>query len=270
MLRNSILVGLTILAGGVAPKAWAADNDPPINTTVAEKSDFSGRVGVMGMTVPKAQGSDEYKITPAPMVDITWKDLIFLNRDGLGAYAVSTDNFHFGAAVNYASGQDSSDVGLGSDIGKLDGGASGALVARYNQGPFYIGAKVSHQFTGTDTGYLGTVSAGGMIPIGDQFLAMGSIGVEYADSKYMESYFGVSGAQSSATGIAAYSPNAGFKSVDLSIGLGYRLSDNWMVMGTGGYSRLLGDAASRPVTKDENQFMAGIGIAYSFGTQGPQ
>jgi outer membrane scaffolding protein for murein synthesis (MipA/OmpV family) len=33
----------------------------------------------------------------------------------------------------------------------------------------------------------------------------------------------------------------------------------------GSYTRLVGDAADSPYTKDENQFTAGAGLVYQFG-----
>ena len=228
-------------------------------------SDFSGMSGGMLVYKPKYEGSNVYDVGPGPLVDLTWRDLIFLNESGLGAYVVSNENFHVGFAAGYRFEQKASDVGLGSDIGQVNGGLNGSMTARFNQGPFSIGAVLNHQFTGTDSGYLVNLSAEGMLPLGEKLFARGTLQADWADQTYMNKYFGVSGSQSAASGTTAFNASSGFKSVGVVAAIGYRISDRWVVMGTGGYTRLIGDAAASPVSKNDNQFIVGLGITHYFG-----
>jgi MipA family protein len=255
------------LIGFAATAAKAADGSVADEASVWFDGNLVGQAGVMGFYVPKYVGSDDYKVTPLPMVDLTWHDRLFLSsREGLGAYALSTDHFQLGGALNYSLGRDSDDVGLGTGIGDIDGGLTGAMVARWSQGPFFVGSTLSHQLTGEDTGFLLNVSAGGSVPVSDKFVIIGSVSVEAADSRYMDKYFGLSAADAATAGLSSYDANAGIKSVGLMAGLGYNIFDHWTLMTMAGYTRLLGDAADSPLVATANQYSLGLGLTYRFGS----
>jgi MipA family protein len=228
-------------------------------------SSLQGQVGAMGMFAPSYEGSDEHKFAPFPMIDLTWNERVFLTtRDGLGAYAISTENFKLGGAVNYSFGRDEEDVDL-NGIGGVDGGIAAAAVAKFNYGPFFLGSNLSHQMTGDDTGFLLTLSGGSALPVTEDLMLMATASLQAADDAYMESYFGVSNAEALAGGVNAYEAEAGLKSVGLSVGATYNVTGNWNILALGSYTRLVGDAADSPYTKDENQFMVGAGLVYQFG-----
>jgi MipA family protein len=226
---------------------------------------LEGQVGALGMYAPSYEGSDQHKFAPFPMIDLTWNERVFLtSRDGVGAYAISTENFKLGGALNYSFGRDEDDVDL-NGIGGVDDGAVLAMVAKFNYGPFFMGSNLSHQMTGDDTGFLLTVSAGSAIPVTDDLMFMATASLQAADNAYMDSYFGVSNAEALIGGVNAYEPGAGLKSVGLSVGANYNVTGNWNVVALGSYTRLIGDAADSPYTKEENQFTAGAGVVYRFG-----
>jgi MipA family protein len=253
---------VAFLIGFAATAAKAAANE----ASVWFDGNLFGQAGIMGFYVPKYEGSDDYKLTPLPMVDLTWHDRFFLStREGLGAYALSTDHFHLGGALNYSLGRDSEDVGLGNGIGDIDGGLTGAMVARWSQGPFFVGSTLSHQLTGEDTGFLLNVSAGGAVPVSDKFVIIGSASVEAADRRYMDRYFGLSATDAATAGLSSYNANAGIKSVGLMAGLGHNIFDHWTFMTMAGYTRLLGDAADSPLVATANQYSLGLGLTYRFG-----
>ena len=83
----------------------------------------------------------------------------------------------------------------------------------------------------------------------------------------MQSYFGVSGAQAARSRNRAFQAESGFADVGLEANLNYAITEHWMMFGTLGYSRLLGDAADSPLVDGEgsaNQFRAFTGVAYRF------
>ncbi len=91
-----------------------------------------------------------------------------------------------------------------------------------------------------------------------------SIGTAYASDDYMTSFFGVTAAQSAASGLARYTPDAGFKDVSAGLTAAIDLSDRWTLLLTGRYTHLIGDAADSPVVESESQFFGGLGLAYKF------
>jgi outer membrane scaffolding protein for murein synthesis (MipA/OmpV family) len=255
------LTYIALTAGTSLAQEPAADAE-----TAFPGGEMTGQIGALGFYAPDYEGSDHYEFSPVPMVDLTWRERIFLStREGLGAYAVSTEQFRVGAAVNYGFGRDDDDVGLGDGIGDVDGGVTGALIAKWMHGPFFVSSSLLHQLTGDDTGFLMTISAGGIIPVSERFLIIGSASIQAADDTYMDAYFGLSGADAAASGLTAFDADAGFKSAGVTVGLGYDVFESWTVMTMAGYTRLLGDAADSPIIDTADQFTVGAGLTYRFG-----
>ena len=83
----------------------------------------------------------------------------------------------------------------------------------------------------------------------------------------MESFFGVSSKQSANSGLKRYDADAGIKDIKLGLSTGYKITNRWRVGGMVEYKRMVGDAADSPIVEDKNQFVAGIGISYHFGSK---
>ncbi|MEM6667002.1 MAG: MipA/OmpV family protein, partial [Pseudomonadota bacterium] len=89
----------------------------------------------------------------------------------------------------------------------------------------------------------------------------------FADDEYMDTYFGVSNAEAARSRFTAFDAGAGIKSAGVIADTRYQWNDNWAVTAEASWHRLVGDAADSPVVDlagEENQFTAGIGVAYRF------
>ena len=83
----------------------------------------------------------------------------------------------------------------------------------------------------------------------------------------MKSYFGITSAQSSSSGLREFKAGSGIKNVSGGANFIYPLDRHWSVISFIDYSRLLNDAASSPLVKDlgsKNQFLLGLGVGYKF------
>jgi MipA family protein len=91
--------------------------------------------------------------------------------------------------------------------------------------------------------------------------------VHFASDDYLDTYLGVTPAQSAASGLPVFNPDGGVKGVGAAAEGKYRLNRRWAVVGKAGYQRLIGDAADSPITDlgSKNQFTANIGLTYRFG-----
>lgn len=78
-------------------------------------------------------------------------------------------------------------------------------------------------------------------------------------SRYMNTYFGVSGSESNSSGLDDYDASAGFYGVGVELNARYEFAPDWGVEGKVGYERLIGDAADSPITD--------MGSANQFGFQ---
>lgn len=97
-----------------------------------------------------------------------------------------------------------------------------------------------------------------------------SAGTAWADSNYMDTYFGVNAKNVGTSGLPAYKADSGFKNARLSLLGTYHINNEWIVAGNLAYSRLLNDAEDSPLVEgnqgvgDKNQFLAALALVYKF------
>jgi len=89
-------------------------------------------------------------------------------------------------------------------------------------------------------------------------------GLELADRRYQQAFFGVDAAQATATGRPRFEPHAGPKSAELEGGLDLALGGHWGVGVSVQYERLLGDAARSPVVERKDQLGGELHAGYRF------
>lgn len=248
---------LAVLAVLVATPAAAQDR--------SGESDWTITLGASAAVVPEYEGSDEYRVVPWPLVDVVWRDRLFFGtRRGLGGYLWNDGGLKLGASVGYASGRDEIDGDRLRGLGDIDGGAAVSVFAEYEILNFTLGSRFTHQVTGDDTGYVVDLGVGYAFRFPQGVTVTPSISAEYASGEYMDTFFGVSPAQSARSGLATFDADAGFKSAGPELAVVYPFTQNVSVQGTAAYKRLLGDAADSPVIETEDQFSLGLGVAYRF------
>ena len=95
-------------------------------------------------------------------------------------------------------------------------------------------------------------------------LLIAAVTVDWADDDYIGGFFGVDAVQSTRSGLPQYVVGAGFKSVNLELGVLHFVNKSWTVQGLAGYSKLIGDAKDSPIVKDDDYAYFGGFVAYNF------
>ena len=88
----------------------------------------------------------------------------------------------------------------------------------------------------------------------------------FGDSDYAQTYFGVTAAEAAAPGstFAAFNAGGGLLSAGAELGAEYRINDNWGIDAAITYEQLRNDAAASPITVQDNNLSARIGITRRF------
>ncbi len=218
---------------------------------------------------PEYIGSDDLEVTWLPVVDIRWRDTVFLktsggmtSRLGLGFNVLNQQGFKIGPMVEYYMGQDTSD-GI-SGIDDVDGGAELGLFAEYNFKPWKVEAQARYGVAGGNNGFLMTGGLSWNTKVGrDLSLSLGA-NASFGDGNYMDSYFGVSAGEAALSGLALYDPGWGMRDVGLSLKMVYPFYKNFRLIGMGRFNYLLDEAAGSPLVEQDAQFSFGLAIAYQF------
>lgn len=232
----------------------------------AEESDFDVVLGLGGGVVPRYEGSDRVRVWPLPVIDVTWRDRLFLStRNGLGFYAINRESFQLGAGVGYQIGREESDDRRNLDgLGDIDDAAQGKVFARYRWGSgIALSAEVSRIFGGSD-GTQADLKLEYPFAVTERLTVTPNLYASWADDDYMEAYFGVSSEQAENSGLPVYAAEAGFKNVGGGFDIRYMPGRHWMFGLHLGAGYLLDDVADSPVVQEKVQPFGFVSIAYRF------
>lgn len=231
---------------------------------------FGIEVGAVGAVMPAFEGSKSYVVRGMPFAYPTFSgpdgDSKFQIRglDDLRYRLVSLSGFEIGPLAGWRFGRQQDDAAHLAGLGDVDGGFVVGAYAAYRLGSLMPYVTYHHQVTGDDTGGILRFGVETRHRLNHWLTLTANGGATYASSQYMDSFFGVTAAQSAASGLAAFGADAGIKDAFLSLTADVRIDDQWGLKVFGRYSRLVGDAASSPITETENQFLAGAAVTYRF------
>lgn len=231
----------------------------------------------------KYEGSDEMEAMFLPVAAVTWRDTLYLStEDGLGAVVYDDNDLTVNVAFNYDWGREESDSSDLRGLGDVDGAVTANLSLEYDIGPVTPFLELTRHLGGTNgmeasfgvetmipvSAFMGSESGSGGLGSDDggdngpAFLA--GISSTWSDDKYMKNYFGVNATQSARSGLRQYTAKSGLKSVTAELGFLYPVNENWEVMTMIEYSRLIGDAADSPISKDDGVVFGGLTVSYKF------
>jgi outer membrane scaffolding protein for murein synthesis (MipA/OmpV family) len=260
-MRHAItLLSLCAFSG----KSFAAD------APAAPDSGDSFTAGLGLAYVPEYAGSDKSRVLPLPILERTYSNGVFLSTQrGIG-YQAKLGDFTLSAALGYDGGRDDHKKSYfsGSDalkgMGDIDGSAQAVLSAGYQLGA--VGLSLTTKQNIGHREYGATYTLGINAPLytdaSDQ-IGFGASAV-YGDDKHSQTYFGVTAAQSAASGYKAYSAKGGFENVAAGVHWNHVLDSNWSVRSAVGVTRLTGDAADSPLTKRKTTPMLMTALIYRF------
>lgn len=222
------------------------------------------RAGFITLSAPRYQGSDAQKMSVVPGIFLQASNGLFADPfNGVGYVFEPAGNLIYGVRANIDTGRSLEDALPGFE--KIKAGLNPGLFANYT---------VNEQLTLKSAlrGGLGTAGDAGLLNLGATYKLYNAnyvsvnlnASVKFGSSGYMQSYFGVTPAQSAASGLAAYQPSAGLAMGQVSLTGGFPISREIYIISSLTMQRLMGDAASSPITKKKTQPSAFVGAIYSF------
>lgn len=232
------------------------------------------RVGLGPVVGTTYEGGNDYKVRAAPLISLRYRDIVQVDNNQLRVNLLGQDgamwesrNFRAGPMVKVDFGRSAKNspdlTGLGNVSTSLE---LGAFVS-YTTGPLRYRIRTSQDIASGHKGLLTDLDVSLAVYRSKILTVGGRLGTTYAGRKYMQSYFGVTAAQATASGLPAYTPGSGFKNVSVSMGGEYRVTPSWTLVMNGGYERLVGKVADSPLVSlrgSANQFSFGTYAAYAF------
>ena len=246
-------------------------------------------VGIGAGLVPSYSGSDDYRVFPLPLI-VGRVGGVGISPNGPGfdlnllseppARGPASTSFSFGPSFRLRNDRNNA---IRDDVVELAGeldtavelGASGGVSFPDVFGPrdrVSLSAKVAWDVAGAHDGMIFQPGVSYFTPLGRGASVQLSASASFVDDDYASYYYSVSPAQSAASGLPLFDADGGLESLGLTaittLDLdGNALNGGLSLYGIAGYSRLVGDAADTPYTSvrgSPNQFLGGLGLAYTF------
>jgi MipA family protein len=277
------------VSAAICAPAFAQEAEAPA-TDIPNRSVFAGdwvTVGIGAGYGPSYDGSDEYNLFPAPLVQGSVSGIDFGAR-GPGLYADliadgdSDRNVKFiaGPLVRFRMDRNSNIKDravrlLGKEDVAIEVGATAGVAFSKILHPFdtlTVSTDVQWDVAGAHKGRLISPSISYFTPLSTAIFTGISLSATHVDGNYANTYFSIDSAGNAASGLPVFDADGGWKNYGASLIGGVDLSGDardggWAVYGFINYSRLTNDAARSPVTAlrgDADQwFMAG-GVSYTF------
>jgi MipA family protein len=120
--------------------------------------------------------------------------------------------------------------------------------------------------TRSDQGFTAQFGAGIGFPVWGPISGSFEVGTTYADSKHMQTYYGVTAAQSARSGNAVFRPKAGFSTSSVTLGLNWEIDKQWLASASVGREQLMGEAKKTPLllNKNKNDTTTSVSVSYRF------
>ncbi|HEY3654333.1 MAG TPA: MipA/OmpV family protein [Steroidobacteraceae bacterium] len=232
-------------------------------------ADWDVVLGAGGEYKPLYDGAELTRKQAGPVISIRYKDIAFASvGEGLGINLIHGRHYRGGIALGYDLGRlVSNDVGhlhgLG-DIGRAPVLKAFASYALSKSFPLVVRGDIREILGGAD-GMLADLDVYLPLPGSSRRVVMlAGPSFTYADHRYMQKVFGVTAAQSIASGYPVYDAHAGSDAVGFGFSATGFITDHWLINMDAAVNRLLGSTLESPITQKSTQHALGLSVAYSW------
>lgn len=237
-----------------------------------------GFVGLGVAFAPDYEGSDDDEAMVAPFGHYTWSSGRYVDLGGTSGSEragrvkfnalTNKEGWELGPLLQFRLKRDNDvDNKQVSRMKDVDSATEAGAFVGYTAGPWSGSFSYATDVSSEHSGSLGYLNGAYEIPMDDAFTLTINAHLTYADSDYMDTYFGVDSRDSANSGLSRYSAGSGFKDFGFGVTGLYKFNKSWGVMGNLGYTRMLGDAEDSPLVDkvgDENQITGVLAATYFF------
>ncbi|MBI3285847.1 MAG: MipA/OmpV family protein [Burkholderiales bacterium] len=270
-MKRHVLAFLTLSSAFLALPAFAADDGMLASPMASQRSNEQAEQAVgVGLGVGNRYFGSKSVWRAGLLGEANFSNGVFLSTvDGIGYRFLNNYNgFSMAASIGGSDSRNESD-GDSNGRNRLQGmgdvklRAAANLFVNYDAGLFHVNAGL-HQTLGERRGTSVDLTGRYDVLASKTDLVQVSAGLMYANKTEMQTFFGVTPAQSAASGNALYTPGAALAGSGAGLMWRHAINQNWVTTLDAGVTRLGASAADSPLV--EHRTTAGVGgsIAYRF------
>jgi outer membrane protein len=245
-----VLLALCAASAAAAGEALPGPNDDAIVT-----------LGGGARVSPEWDGSKSYMLSPMPIVGLK------LLRSPFTGAPSSDTGFGIRPAFRWVSERSFDARDRLHGIDRVGAAAEIGVVVDYTDTWFRASVEVRQGFGGHH-GEIAVLGLDGIVHPTDRLSLSAGPRVSFASAEYMNTYYGVTAAESAATGLATHRPGGGYLGAGLAGTASYEIDPRWIVKADAAWTRLGDRAADSPIVRADgarDQFTVGLGVAWRFG-----
>lgn len=262
-----------VVAASVTTVPAAAQQPSDSDSPAGGDSKWGGYGSVGIGLAPEYEGSNSYMLVPYFEGRLNYGNYYArFEGDNLRFNILNDPHFHFGPLIGFRRGRGNVNSPVRAmhhldDTETVGGFIEWEYVGKDPRYGATINLSGADAVYGEKTGgwkFVGRVTARRPLDFIDRgFIVSASMDLTWISHPYMRTYFGVSPSDAAASGLPVFTPSGGgFSRYGVALSADQFLSRHFSVGVRAWYGRLLGDAASSPVTRDPNQFFTGIVAGY--------
>lgn len=273
-MKTSLLTLLSVLGISVLGLSSAAS----AQTTDANSdndSDGVAYVGALGLLSSEYLGSadEDFQLLPYLGIDnykgfdlfgpsLSYRAIETGTGQGLGKWSLLA-----GPNITYEGGRNSDDSPTLSGLDDIDGSFVAGGYVRGTIGPVGIRLSGGQDIAGGHDGISANASVGTLLPLGNLRIQP-SASVSWGSAKHNQSFFGITDAQSNATGLDINNVNSGVYGYSANVVSWYEIFDDYVVTVIGSHRWFSGKSNDSPILlaedgADKGLFLS-LGIARRF------
>lgn len=220
-------------------------------------------LGIGAGYVPRYEGSNEHWVRALPI--LAYRNGRFAAGVGGLTYNLSSHSaLEFGPLLSYGRGRREDDANHLRGLGNIDGSVDAGIFVRWRLSAWSVYANVKHGVGSGPEGIQAHLGVNHASRLGEADRLLIGASLDWADDKYTRAFFGVSAAQSAASGLPIYAAGAGLKNYGVNTTWVHSFTPAWFST-VGVYAkRLAGDAVDSPITQQRNLVGASAAIGYRF------
>jgi len=214
---------------------------------------------------PNFQGSDKYRIRPAPFVFAGY-GRFFVGFGGIGVNLYRAPGWGFGAIVSPSGGRkenvDQRLAGLGDVDRTVNLGFYGVTYTRR----FLTRAVFYTDVGGEGQGSLARLDVLARFRVDERTRFFAGPGLSWGSRQYSQTFFGVTAEQAarSQQQFPEFQAGAGVNNLRFTAGANYRFATNWNLISSLTASRLSGHSGNSPIVETRQQYGAFLSAIYLF------
>jgi outer membrane scaffolding protein for murein synthesis (MipA/OmpV family) len=265
---RQLAAGITAISLLCLAGAAAAQADEP-----APPTGWSGNLGMGAVDQATYLGSPNRRTVGVPFIELSYTTehlgSFQLGQQGAAWIFPEMAGFTVGVQLavdpgRYERRHDGlmpyGDVRL-AGMGNVKSSAEAGVLLGY--GPVSLSVRQSLGSKGHE-GLVADLGIEHSLQVSERLAVSASAGARWSDDDYMQSFFGVTDAQATASRFDAYSAGKGVNSAQATVMAEYQVRENWYAMLGVNYSQLLGDAKDSPISEKNGSATGFVGLTWKF------